>query len=222
LSATAALPKFEVTFTGTDPLIMHADTLVDPLHPLKLQLAELTKKGTRRTEAEHRESYRLEFLASLYVDPIAGVYVPGRNVKACMIKSATEARLGTRLRQALVSTSRVNPLDYRGRPQHPEATVRMGIERPEELEKFNHELPQLLWEAGTFHLTGAKKQGQAKVMRTRAYFPDWRLSVTGYLDTARINQGDFETIVQRAGLYYGLGDDRPDYGRFTAQVEWGK
>ncbi|HEY1127431.1 MAG TPA: hypothetical protein VGF83_06695, partial [Actinomycetota bacterium] len=59
---------------------------------------------------------------------------------------------------------------------------------------------------------------QNRVMRCRPVFRQWRSAAEGTLDTAVLSLEDLRTIADTAGAMIGIGDYRPRYGRFTAEV----
>lgn len=61
------------------------------------------------------------------------------------------------------------------------------------------------------------KVGQAKTMRCRPIFHSWQFTVTIFLDEAKLNETEVDTIVKNAGLYVGVCDYRPRYGRFEVE-----
>lgn len=188
---------FNMDIRGDAPLLMHAARLADPLDPATKELAAVTGKRTK-TDDDHREVSRLEFLGSLYIADTLGPYIPGVNMAACLFRGATKTRKGSALKSALLIPEEVNPLIYRG-PRDAEG----------------------LWNAETFTHRATVKVGLSRVVRTRPVFPSWALSVTGYLDTEVVDKESFASIADTAGRLVGLGDWRPQYGRFTVtKLEW--
>jgi hypothetical protein len=55
-------------------------------------------------------------------------------------------------------------------------------------------------------------------MRCRPRFRQWRVEADGHLDTAVLSFEELEEIANTAGAMIGLGDYRPRFGRFTAEV----
>jgi hypothetical protein len=53
-----------------------------------------------------------------------------------------------------------------------------------------------------------------RVMRTRPRFPEWSLRFTLQVITDVINSENVKMALETAGLYIGIGDYRPRYGRF--------
>lgn len=188
--------NIRMTFTGTAPLLMHSDATVNPLHPLTKAIKKVTSKRTGKTDDDHEEIARLEHLAGLYYDPGIGPYMPGRNVEACTVKAGGITRMGTKLKQALFVTTDINPLAYNG---------------PRDLDG--------LWADENFRYMSSVKVGQARVMRCRPQFREWRFECDAILDTSVIDLADLRDVLETAGQRIGLGDFRPRFGRFISTVE---
>lgn len=184
-----------ITLTGRTPLLMNSDRTVNPIDPITKAIKKVTSKKTNKTEEDHEEVARLEHLGGLYLDPDIGPYIPGQNIEASFVKAAAVTRQGTKLKQALIVTTDVNPLGYTG-PRDPEG----------------------LWADLNFRHMASVKVGQARVMRCRPQFREWRTEADAIIDTSIVALSDFEDIASTAGSRIGLGDFRPRFGRFTATI----
>jgi hypothetical protein len=69
------------------------------------------------------------------------------------------------------------------------------------------------------HLSSVKV-GRVRVMRCRPHFREWGLTADGWLDEDQLNADELRVIVKDAGRLVGLGDWRPRFGRFNAEVEF--
>jgi hypothetical protein len=188
---------FTVEIEGIAPLLMHSARLADPLDEATKALAKVTGKR-KKTDDDHAEVSRLEFLGSLYVSQEFGPFIPGQNLEACLFKGATRTKLGTALKSALLIPQNVNPLIY------------VGPRDPGEL-----------WKSETFVHRASVKVGTSRVIRTRPVFPTWQVVFEGELDTEVVDQGQFENIAETAGRLVGLGDWRPRFGRFKVNsITW--
>lgn len=193
--------NFRITITGTTPLLMHNGRLSDPIDPATKKLAAITRIA-KKTEADHLDAARAEWLGGLYWDSEAGPYMPGENLARCVRDAAVITKHGKAIDRGVIITTSINPIAYPG---------------PREVEK--------LWEDENYRLRKSVKNQMNRVMRTRPMFRNWTLDCEGILDE---NMLSFETLVQivaNAGQFVGLGDWRPgsphggSYGRFTASVE---
>jgi hypothetical protein len=180
--------------TGTAPLLMHNARLADPLDPMARELKKVTSK-TRKTDDDHAEMARLEFLAGLYHDAEFGPYIPGDNIFRALVDAGRKRKLGKKITEGLFVTSSVNPIAYNG-PRDPAA----------------------LWEDGGFVNRASAKVGMARVNRTRPQFSAWSASASIYLDTDVLDADDLRDVVDIAGRLVGLGNWRPRYGRFEGTL----
>lgn len=194
------------TEAGGSPLIMHNERLNDPLDPITRELAKVTGK-TKKTEVDHAEMGRIEFYGALYTDPAipsvaelksyeGAVVLPSWNIFRSLQEGAKQIKLGRAVLRGVVPLTEYVPLEYAG----PESPVD-------------------LWNAGTFSLRKGVGIGTKKVMRTRPIFTDWQASLDIEVDPEMLDGDKLAECWRRAGLYAGLGDMRPVYGRYAAKVE---
>lgn len=188
--------KVRITLTGTAPLLVHNIRLANPLDPIAKAMKTVSSKRVK-TEDDHEELARLEFVGGLYFDETLGPYLPGENIERSLIDGARITRAGRQLERGLFITDDVVPLLYKG---------------PRTVDG--------LWSDAAFRSVLAVKVGaKARVMRTRPMFSDWRLEADGELDPALLSIDELQAIASTAGAMTGVGDYRPRYGRFTATVE---
>jgi hypothetical protein len=189
-----SISTLQVSLTGIRPLLMHrADELSDVLAPITKQIKALTSKR-RRTEEDEREIRRLEWHGGLYWREGDGPYMPTANLERCLRDAAVITRQGKDLVRALVIPDDA-PLIYRG-PRDVEA----------------------LWADPAYRSEMSVKVGMARTIRCRPKFDKWEIEFTAHVEESVLAVEDFTAIVDRAGLMTGLGDYRPRFGRFTAQV----
>lgn len=182
--------KFHIT--GISPLLMHADVMSNPLHPLKKLQASFTGKR-KKTDEDHAEIARIDWTASLYYDEAVGVHVPGQNIERMLVDAAKLQKLGTAAKQGL-KVIEPSPLLYNG-PANPDA----------------------LFQDLRFVDVRAVRNQQVRVMRCRPIFREWELEFDVDVDPDIFNDNVIEDIVQHAGKRIGLCDFRPRYGRFNAE-----
>jgi hypothetical protein len=190
------MAQFEMTLTGTAPLLMHSARLSDPLDPATKALAAVTGKR-KKTDEDHAEVARLEHAGSLYIDDTLGPYIPGQNIEAALFRGASKHKLMSTLKPALLIPEEVNPLVYRG----PRAVAG-------------------LWADKTYVHRASVKVGTSRVIRTRPVFPAWSVTVAGVLDTEVVDPASFVSVAETAGRLIGLGDWRPRFGRFDVAMKW--
>jgi hypothetical protein len=187
--------EFTVSFEGTAPLLMHNSRLANPLDPASKALKKVTGKRNK-TDEDHAEMARLEFLGGLYIDPDIGPYIPGENIWRCLWDAAKKYKMGVKVKEGVFITTDVNPLGYTG----PRDAVK-------------------LWADENFRHMASVKVGTSRTMRCRPTFTEWRVSADGILDPALLEPSDLESIAETAGSLIGLGDWRPRFGRFVAEVK---
>lgn len=187
--------RFRVTLTGTAPLLMHNARLANPIDPATKSKAEIANKR-RKTDDDHHELARREFLGGLYIDPDVGPYIPGQNIERAILDAARLSKNGRNIERGVFIETDINPLWYRG---------------PRTADE--------LWKDENFWMTSLVVQQRNRVPRTRPKFSEWSVSADGVLDPSQLDYPVFEQIVHSAGQLIGLGDWRPRYGRFTAELE---
>lgn len=186
-----------ITITGRSPLLMHSDTLANPLHPLKKEIAAYTSKR-KKTDDDHEMIAYLEWKAGMYHDSETGPYLPGRMVKAALIRAATKTKEGPKVRSGLIILNDKNRLEYTG---------------PRDIDK--------LWKDGKYVDMRSVVVQRARTMRCRPVFHDWACTVTVAYDESVLDKADILRFFDTAGQLVGVGDYRPenggDFGRFDAQ-----
>jgi hypothetical protein len=109
---------------------------------------------------------------------------------------ATRYKLGKQVVRGLIPINDVTPLVYDG-PRDADG----------------------LWKSGLFVSRKGVGVGQSKVVRTRPAFMNWRVEAELELDLTILDPPTVAQIAVSAGLYEGLGDNRPRNGRFLGSVE---
>lgn len=198
--------EFRITMEGTGALLTHNAQLSNPLSKASKALKPYTSKR-KKTDDDHEAIARLEFIGGLYLDDIAGPYIPGDNVWRCLYDAAKKSARGPKIKEGLLITTDVNPLGGYGKPRKPGG----GFGDPGNAEA--------LWADENFRHYASAKVGQVRVTRCRPIFRTWKVEADGNLDTDVLNFSDLEQVAQTAGLLIGLGDWRPKFGRFTATVK---
>lgn len=182
--------RLRFRLTGASPLVMHNGQLANPLNPMAKALSRVTGKRNK-TDADHEEASRIEFLGGLYMDD-DGPCIPGEMVEAALINAAKKSRRGQQARAGIIADGNFS-LEYDG-PRNPDE----------------------LWANEQFRLVAGVRVKQARIMRTRPIFRDWACEVSIDFLPGQLNRAEVEEIVRMAGDSIGLGDWRPKFGRFTA------
>lgn len=181
-----------VHIVGEMPLIVHNGQLADPLNPFTKALKVAT--GVRKkTDADHAEVARLEFMGSLYIggDPPVPV-IPGYFVEGALKGAAAKHKLKKDVAGGVYCMGDF-PLIYPG-PKDPDE----------------------MWKDGRFRFTRRVKLGRVAIMRTRAIFMPWevKIEVSFYKDLI-----DRENVVKVLNTCQstGFGEWCPKYGRFRIE-----
>jgi hypothetical protein len=180
-----------VTIEGAVPLLMHNPRLANPLDPYAMELKKLTAKR-QKTEDDHIAIARVEFLGSLYYERGTGVYLPGENIEACIRDGAKIKKRGVKVKRGVMCQEFRVPLTYDG-PKTPEQ----------------------LWDLPEFRDIRSAKTQQARVMRCRPIFREWRVSFTLTYQPDIIDPDEVRQSLHDAGEQACLGDYRPRYGKFA-------
>lgn len=186
--------EFRITITGTAELLMHSARLSNPLDPVAKAMKKVSSKRTK-TDEDYEELARLEHAGGLYHDPDVGPYIPGENIQRCLMDAAKVTRSGVKVTRGVFISTDVNPLGYRG---------------PRDVDG--------LWADDNFRHMASVKIQQNRVIRCRPRFRQWSVEAEGTLDTAVLSLEDLTAIAETAGAMIGLGDYRPRFGRFRAEV----
>jgi hypothetical protein len=182
---------FQLSLIGERPLLMSSGE-ADPDGETFKAFRSLSKIRNK-SDGEEARFRELEWYTRLYYDEQVGVYIPGKNIKELLRSAATKWCQGEDFRRALIVPEYRIPLMYDG----PEA-------------------PADLWAAG-FRFTARVAVGTGRVIRTRPCFDEWALRCDIAYDPKRLNFGLIEDVVARS-TEYGLGDYRPNFGAFRANV----
>lgn len=180
--------------SGGSALVMHNERLADPLDEIVRQIAQISKKRSK-TEADHLEIARLEFLGGLYLDAHGEPCQPAWNVLRCLQEGAKRHKRGLDVLRGIYPIGDTATLQYEG-PRNPD----------------------VMWKEGGHSLRKSVGVQRARTMRTRPIFTDWQLELPVEVD---MNTWDLDSLSQmwrEAGIYAGLGEMRPVYGRFAASI----
>lgn len=173
-------------------ILMHNERLSDPLDPLARELKEISSKRNK-TDADHLEMGRREFMGGLYLDE-NGPCIPSWNIIRCLQDGAKRHKLGKDVLRGVLPKTETATLSYEG-PRNPDD----------------------LWkERDVFSIRKGVGVAQKKVMRTRPFFKNWGTELLVEVDPEVFDLDALQKCWTAAGLYSGIGDMRPVYGRFEA------
>ena len=187
--------NFTITLTGTAPLLMHNSRLANPLDPATKAIKKITGKR-KLTDEDLEEKFRLQFLGSLYHDEHVGPFIPSDNIWRSLYDAAKKTKMGVKVKEGVFIMTDVNPLAYGG----PRDTA-------------------ALWDNENYRFMSTVVIGRSRVPSCRPIFRDWKVEAEGVLDPRILEPSDLEAIGDTAGSLIGLGDWRPRYGRYVAEVK---
>jgi hypothetical protein len=177
--------------TSSAPLIMHNGQTADPLNKWAKALKQISSKRMK-TDADFEEMARIEFMAGLYMGQ-DGPIVPANLIDALILNGAKKSKEGVRSKSSCFCLKHAR-LEYDG-PR----------------------TAQELWEDDRFRFSSIVRVGQARVNRMRPIFNDWSAVVTLNVEDTLIDPARVTEWLVAAGNQVGIGDWRPQYGRFTVE-----
>lgn len=183
----------KVRIIGASPLLMHNGAMADPLDERSTNLAAVTSKRSK-TRADHEEISRLEWFGGLWLESNLPC-LPAAALKAALIDAARTRKKGKAV------------------------TAGLWIEGPAMLTYDGSKDVRELWEDKRFRLRTGVRIAQNRTMRTRARFPEWSATVSASFLTTVLNRSEVIEFFQIAGFLVGIGDWRPEHGRFTVEVQ---
>lgn len=196
MSELVAMEALVFRLIGTAPLVLHNPRLSDPLDEYTKAIKAISGKR-KKTENDYEEMARLEFMGGLYLNGDKTVVIRGRMIYACLAGRGGAARKqkeGTVAATGLFVGDHF-PLIYEG-PKSPAE----------------------LWKNASFRLRVNARVGTATVMRTRPIFEQWSLEPTVNYSPEIVNRDQVVQWMEIAGAQVGIGDWRPQYGRFSVEV----
>lgn len=218
------MQTYQITITGTQPLLMHADDIewADEMERWKLDKdnKKHSKAGDDRTPA-HR------WIGALYRNEAGDVVLPTENIMRCLMEGGAMVLVpGGRSGKTFKAQSQSGimprvlgwPLLVNGKPIDGKPIHALLSEKDFAVHKTTVDA------LGFSLFVKRAKIGQSKHIRVRPRFDNW--SATGELSVSdeQITEGVLRDILEMAGTYKGLGDWRPSsktpgtFGMFTAEV----
>jgi hypothetical protein len=185
-----AVEKITLRLVGVGPMLMHSSRLADPLDPQAKALAKVTSKR-HKTDADHHRIAELEWFGSLWLHE-GRPCLPPAAIKGALVNGAKTVRKGKATKAAFVA----------------EGPAMLEYDGPKTVEE--------LWDDSRFRHREMVRVGDALVARTRPCFDGWSATLCGSFITTILNREDVVGYFRMAGPY-GIGDHRPDFGRFLIE-----
>ncbi len=185
-----SLQPIVLRLVGVGPMLMHSSRLADPLDPQTKALAAITSKRAK-TDADHERISELEWHGGLWL--YGGLpCLPPQAVKSVLVDGAKKVNRGTTARAAFLPDGPAM-LEYDGPKSIPE-----------------------LWADERFRYRAMVRVNQSLTVRTRPCFPEWSATVSATFLSTMINRAQVIEFFRNAGPH-GVGDFRPDFGRFVVE-----
>lgn len=191
------MDTMKARLTGDAPLIMQADTLADPLHPLTKKYKSFSSKD-KKTDATQHALGQIEFEAGLYIDA-NGPYVPSDYIMKTTVEAARMNKDGKKIERGVFIL---------------EDRFSLRFDGPRTLAE--------LLSTPAFHYRKTVVVGQSRVARVRPIFREWSLDIQLVFDSSIVNLAAIREALDRAGKYIGIGNRRPNkggnFGRFSVEA----
>ncbi len=176
--------------TSVCPMLTHNAAMADPLGKWYKAMKQISGKR-QKTDADHEEMARLEFLSALYINE-QGPVIPQAWIDATLTGAAKKGKEGQLAKSGVFCKS------------------------PAMLEYDGPRTPNELWESADFRHRQLVRVGTARIMRTRPVFKSWSALVEVSVEDSIVNPSRLSDWFTIAGQYLGFGDWRPQYGRFES------
>ena len=188
------LQTLEFKIKGTTPLCMHSPQASDALcdHPLYQPMRELAKKRTK-SEEDHRELARLEWMLSLYVNTEGKLFTPGRCWEAALKDTAKRQKLGKKFNAAVMCDDAIL--------QFPDAD----------------KSPDELWNMKKYCMRIGMRVSNARVMRSVPVFANWSVDLKVSFLESELDEKTIAGVVRDCGIINGFLEFRPRHGRFVIE-----
>jgi hypothetical protein len=186
--------ELQFSFTGVCPLLMHNGHMADPFNPYTKKLKSLTDLKKKSTEVLEQIG-RMEWEAGLYLDENGVPTLPPLVVEATILAGAKKSRLGPSFKSGFFVQS-------------------VKFTSPGIHQKTLDEL----YESNRHH--SVVRVNTSRVVRVRPIFHTWELLGTAQFDDEQLDEAQVLRAMADAGRVCGIGDYRPQYGRFdVVEVE---
>jgi hypothetical protein len=165
------------------------------MHEMKTAIAKVAMPGAHRwpTRSDHEEISRLEWFGGLWLHDMIPC-LPAAAVKAALVDAARTKKKG----KAAAAGLRVA------------GPAILSYDGPRDVRQ--------LWDDPAFRLRTGVRVRDSTTMRTRARFPEWSADVVVHFLPSVVSPAEVADFLEIAGYLIGIGDWRPEYGRFTVQL----
>lgn len=190
------MATLKIKLTGAAPLLMHSERLVDPTNEHTKRVAEMAKRAkSSKTEAAYAALKRAEWEGGMYLDEKGRPCIPASNILAALGDGARKSKQGKAVKSGVFCAVENFALEYDG---------------PTKLDE--------LFADGRFIDYRGTKVTTARVMRCRPRFPEWSCVVEIVYIEEVIARETVLRAFELGGMLAGIGDYRPQHGRFSIEV----
>lgn len=187
-----AWQQVQYTLTSSCPMIQHNGQTADALNKFSKAMKAITSKR-KKTDSDLEELSRIEFMAGLYMDA-DGPIIPSYVLDGMIINAAKKNREGPLAKSGCFSGGN-SSLQYDG----PRTGEQLFLDEQ-------------------FRFSAIVRVGTARVVRMRPIFPKWTAVVMFNYEDSVINRSRLDDWLHIAGTQVGIGDWRPQYGRFEVAL----
>ena len=181
----------EYRLKSSAPLIMHNGQTADPTNRWAKLLKQISSKR-KKTDADFEEMARIEFLAALYMGP-EGPIIPTKVIDGLVLRAAQKSKEGP------IAKSACFCLEH----------ARLEYEGPRTADD--------LWANEGFRFSALVRVQSARVMRMRPIFNEWSATIRLNFEDTLVDLSRIDEWMRVAGTQIGIGDWRPQNGRFTVE-----
>lgn len=169
---------------------MHNGLMADPANKYTREMKAISGKG-KKTEADHEEMARIEFYGGLYMNE-NGPIIPLHVIESTVIAGAKKSKDGIKAKSGVFCLKDAE-LEYDG--------PRTAAE---------------LWADGSYRFSALVRVMSARIVRTRPIFKEWAATIELSVEDTVVSPSAVDGWLTAAGTQVGIGDWRPQHGRFSA------
>lgn len=187
--------KLQAKYKGVNPLILHNSQTSNPLNYFAKEIKKISGKR-KKTEEDYKDLQKLEWIAGLYINDNDKIIIPNHMILGNLIAGAKKLKAGNEVKAgAIVEKDCILNFD----------DMKLSLEKLYEKEEY-------------IYSTSVTVQ-RNRIIRTRPIFPKWFIDVEIEFMPQIINIEMIKDIMGKAGMLCGLGDWRPQYGRFNVEFK---
>lgn len=189
--------QFKLKLIGTSAMLQHNGRLANPIDPYTRELKKITGRR-KKTDEDLIRVMQIESRGACYEDADGFLGLPALSVYRSIVEACRFDKLGKHAERGLSCADIVERL-----------TLADGTQR---------HCDDFLSDPANIDYRGTKV-GKSRVMRSRPIIAaGWSGVFTFSLNTEVLDLDALMTPIERAGALVGVGDYRPRFGQFRAEV----